>query len=373
MNITAFGQIVKLDRDLPLVRLDTLASERDSVFHGERVQAEERVSAGEMASAQAPAPEHVAATAPEQAHAPASVPVPEHASVPVPAFALAGTLVRAKHATTLLKTSCERATIGDKVRLTLVEQNSCAIIEEILPRTTAFVRRDPGKTALPQVLAANFDHVIIMAPITKLHDEYLERALVIACQTGARVSVLLTKADLAAPETVRDEQQRIQQLVGAQHTVAAFSSSDARYQTLPATWFAPGSLSVLLGKSGVGKSTLTNILAGERVAHTQEVRARDGKGRHTTVSRSIITLASNAGVIDMPGIRGLGLYDAHVGLARAFSDIEDLAAECKFRNCSHTHEPHCAVQQAIEQGVCSKRRLQSYLRLRAELHDAAGQ
>lgn len=367
MNITAFGQIVKLDRDLPLVRLDTLASERDCAFHGERV------SAGEMASAQAPAPEHVAATAPEQALVPETVPVPEHASVPVPAVALAGTLVRAKHATTLLKTSCERATIGDKVRLTLVEQNSCAIIEEILPRTTAFVRRDPGKTALPQVLAANFDHVIIMAPITKLHDEYLERALVIACQTGARVSVLLTKVDLAAPETVRDEQQRIQQLVGTQHTVAAFSASDARYQTLPATWFAPGSLSVLLGKSGVGKSTLTNILAGERVAHTQEVRARDGKGRHTTVSRSIITLASNAGVIDMPGIRGLGLYDAHVGLARAFSDIEDLAAECKFRNCSHTHEPHCAVQQAVEQGVCSKRRLQSYLRLRAELHDAAGQ
>lgn len=335
MNITVFGQIVKLDRDLPLVRVDACASESGCVLEEKRVS-EKEISPDET-----------------RVHE--------------------GMLVRAKHATTLVKTSHERATIGDKVRLTLAEHNSCAIIEEILPRTTAFVRRDPGKTALPQVLASNFDHVIILAPITKLHIEYLERTLVIACQTGARVSLLLTKADLVAPDIAQAEQQRIQQLVGASFTVALFSATDTRYQTLPATWFTPGSLSVLLGKSGVGKSTLTNILAGKCVAHTQEVRARDGKGRHTTVSRSIITLALGAGVIDMPGIRGLGLYDAHRGLSRAFSDIECLADQCKFRNCSHTHEPQCAVQQAIDEGICSKRRLESYLRLRTELYNEAGQ
>ena len=127
------------------------------------------------------------------------------------------------------------------------------------------------------------------------------------------------------------------------------------------------SIAILIGKSGVGKSSLVNLLAGTEVQDTGAVRERDGKGRHTTVDRVMVELPGGGCVVDMPGIRGLGLWDAESGLGTAFSDVEELAASCRFRDCSHVDEPGCAVLAAVAAGDLSEARLQSYRTLSAEI------
>ena len=131
----------------------------------------------------------------------------------------------------------------------------------------------------------------------------------------------------------------------------------------------PGLTAVLMGQSGAGKSTLINRLTGEDLRKTSSVREGDGKGRHTTVSRETIQLPGGGKIVDMPGVRGMGLWDAEAGIAAAFADVEVLASECKFRDCAHGAEPGCAVQAAIARGELSEERLASYLGLRAELAD----
>ena len=123
--------------------------------------------------------------------------------------------------------------------------------------------------------------------------------------------------------------------------------------------------SVLLGPSGAGKSTLVNALAGEDVMRTQEIRAADGRGRHTTTHRELVVVPGGL-IIDTPGVRRVGLYAADEGLAQAFSDVEDLAALCRFSDCAHVTEPDCAVLQAVETGELPERRLAGWRRLRRE-------
>lgn len=127
-----------------------------------------------------------------------------------------------------------------------------------------------------------------------------------------------------------------------------------------------GETAILLGRSGVGKSSMVNVLLGEEVQQTQAVREGDGKGRHTTVSREIIPIPGAGRLIDMPGVRGLGLWDAEEGIGAAFADVEELAASCRFRDCKHEAEPGCAVRAAVEEGKLSEVRLASYLQLMQE-------
>jgi len=133
----------------------------------------------------------------------------------------------------------------------------------------------------------------------------------------------------------------------------------------------PGTLTVLVGKSGVGKSSLVNLLVGREVQQTGAVREHDGKGRHTTVSREVVDIPGGGSVVDMPGIRGLGLWDADAGIEAAFADIAELAASCRFRDCRHIDEPGCAVRQAVAEGELGQTRLDSYLALRAEAEQTA--
>lgn len=277
-----------------------------------------------------------------------------------------GEEVRCEHAISLVKGSEYRAVIGDFVVVALPEGHDKGIIEETLPRTSSFVRKDPTERAFPQTLAANFDLVLVAQPIEEVNVRRLERELVLAHETGVQVVVVLTKADLAASrEEVEAVRSRIDGFIG-DDMVLVVSEKDPQSVKVLADLIADGNkMAVLLGRSGVGKSSLVNMLVGKEVQDTTPVR-QDGKGRHTTVSREIIELPTGGSVIDMPGVRGLGLWDADEGIGATFSDIEQLAESCRFRDCTHTNEPGCAVKQAVEEGTLSADRLESYIRLREE-------
>lgn len=278
-----------------------------------------------------------------------------------------GDLVRCEHATALVKGERVRAVIGDEVDISLPDGHDKGIIESIGPRRTSFVRRDPAERTASQVLAANFDLVIIAEPLVQLNRQRLERELVLAHETGADVAVVLTKSDLASPDEVAAVEQEASDLAGRFVSVLVVSTDDAASIERVRSLVPEGSVAILIGKSGVGKSSLVNLLAGAEVQSTASVRERDGKGRHTTVDRVMVELPDGGCVVDMPGVRGLGLWDADSGLGLAFADVDELATQCRFRDCSHSDEPGCAVLAAVASGELAAARLQSYRTLSAEI------
>lgn len=276
-----------------------------------------------------------------------------------------GRTCRCKHATTLVKGEDARAVIGDYVEITAPENIDMAQIDRIVERGNTLVRKDPAERTLPQVLAANFDLVIVAQPLSELNMRRLERELVLAYETGAAVAVVLTKADLAESETeVAGVRNRVAGIAGSVPVLVVSENDPASIASLQAL-IGTGT-AVLIGRSGVGKSSLVNLLVGKHVQATTPVRAVDGKGRHTTVSREIVDLPEGGRVIDMPGVRGLGLWDATDGIAAAFEDIERLSEGCRFRDCRHVDEPGCAVIAAMEAGTLLPDRLEAYRDLRRE-------
>ena len=278
-----------------------------------------------------------------------------------------GTLCRCEHATALVKGERVRAVVGDRVVVSVPEGHDKGIIESIEERRTSFVRRDPAERTSGQVLAANFELVIVAEPIDMLNHRRLERELVLAHETGARVAVVLTKADLISEEEAAAVKRDAEGLAGGDVSVLVVSTDDPASIERVRALLAPGEIAVLIGKSGVGKSSLVNVLAGDVVQETGEVRSYDGKGRHTTVDRVMIEIPGGGLVIDMPGVRGLGMWDADVGLGAAFSDVESFAASCRFRDCKHVDEPGCAVLAAVESGELAQMRLDSYRSLASEV------
>lgn len=278
-----------------------------------------------------------------------------------------GAMVRCEHATSLVKKKSDRAVIGDRVQIDLPDGHEKGIIETVLPRTTQFVRKDPTERAVPQTLASNFDLVLIAQPVEEVNFKRLERELVLAHETGAEVVVVLTKADLVSERAQFEETcEKVRALVGGDQVLVVSQSDPASIESVADLIAEGNKTAVLIGRSGVGKSSLVNLLVGEEVQRTTPVRESDGKGRHTTVSREIIPLPRGGYIIDMPGVRGLGLWDAEQGIRAAFSEVEALAESCKFRDCSHQHEIGCAVRAAVEEGTLAPERLESYLRLKEE-------
>lgn len=260
-----------------------------------------------------------------------------------------------------------RPVIGDIVEVSIPSGHDAGIIADILPRRTRFTRKDPTERAIPQVLAANFDQIIIVQPVVQLNLRRLERELVLAFESGAKVAVVLTKADLAQTADERAVAESVRQLTGPDVPVLTISSQDLASMEGVRQLMPPKSTTVLMGRSGVGKSTLVNALYGAEVQKTADVREGDGKGRHTTVNRQIIELPDGARIIDMPGVRGLGLWEADTGIDTAFADIESLAESCRFRDCKHVNEPGCAVRAALSSGDISQARYDSYIGLRQEV------
>lgn len=277
-----------------------------------------------------------------------------------------GTLIRCEHATALKKSDESRAVIGDIVQVEFPETHDKGQIVAVEPRRCRLVRKDPTERTLPQVLAANFDVVLVAEPVDGVNFKRLERELVLAHETGADVAVVLTKADLANEEQVRKVRKRASDLAGVDTRVLVISREDADSIERVRDLVKPDRMAVLIGKSGVGKSSLVNLLAGDDVRAVGEVREGDGKGRHTTVSRAIVDLPGGGCVVDMPGIRGLGLWDAEAGIEAAFADVEEFASQCRFRDCRHQDEPGCAVRAAVESGEISSERFASYQALKQE-------
>ncbi len=278
-----------------------------------------------------------------------------------------GRMVRCEHATSLVKGEKVRAVIGDFVEVDVPDGHDKGIITAICPRTRAFVRKDPTERAVAQVLAANFDRVIVAQPLAEVNMRRLERELVLAFETGAAVTVVLTKADLAESESqVNEVAERVRALTGPDVKTLVVSENDPRSVEAVRVLMPEGTTTVLIGKSGVGKSSLVNMLVGAQVQQTGDVREGDGKGRHTTVSREMVAVPDGGFVVDMPGVRGLGLWDADTGIGAAFSDIEKLAEQCRFRDCKHDNEPGCAVRSAVEAGSIAPERFASYQALKQE-------
>lgn len=232
----------------------------------------------------------------------------------------------------------------------------------LLPRRSAIVRSSASRTSHAQVLAANVDTVVLAVSLTTpLDAARLERLLALAWDSGARPLIVLTKADLAADAAaVHAETSTLAPGVDILITSAATGQNiDVLTALLSGT-------TVLLGSSGAGKSRLGNALLGDELLATGEVRAQDGKGRHTTVRRELVPLPGGGVLIDTPGLRGISLYDAADGLEQVFAEIERLAQDCRFGDCSHNTEPGCAVQAAIQAGELTERRLGSYRKLQRE-------
>ncbi|WP_030683572.1 ribosome small subunit-dependent GTPase A [Streptomyces sp. NRRL B-1347] len=239
-------------------------------------------------------------------------------------------------------------------------------VRDYLPRRTSFVRSTSSKRSEGQILAANVDHAVIAVSLAaELDLGRVERFLALGWESGAQPVVVLTKADLVPDAASLGH--LVQDVETAAPGVPVLPVSAAHgdgVDVLAAV--VSGGTSVLLGQSGAGKSTLANALAGADVMDVRAVRDVDGKGRHTTTTRNLIPLPGGGVLIDTPGLRGVGLWDAGSGVGQVFAEIEELAGGCRFQDCAHVAEPGCAVLAALEDGTLHQRRLDSYRKLLRE-------
>ncbi|MFF3643663.1 ribosome small subunit-dependent GTPase A [Streptomyces sp. NPDC002564] len=231
-------------------------------------------------------------------------------------------------------------------------------VQALLPRRTAMVRSSASQRSEGQVLASNVDTIgVVVALDTEPDLGRIERFLALAWESGAQPLMILTKSDLA--ENAEAVRETVEQASPGVDVLVVSATTDDGMDILSALLTGT---SVLVGQSGAGKSTIANVLLGRSVMETRQTRS-DGKGRHTTTTRELMPLPGGGVLIDTPGIRGVGMYDATDGLQQTFSEIEELAEECRFRDCEHVAEPGCAVIEAIEDGMLQQRRLDSYRKL----------
>jgi len=258
--------------------------------------------------------------------------------------------------------------VGDFVAIRLSgssDGDGPAVVEAVLPRRTAFVRRAAGAHSDDQVIAANIDTIFVVTGLD--HDfnvRRIERYLAAVWESGASPVVLLNKSDLCTDVGQKIDDVRAVAIGVDVHVVSALTADGIA--ALAAYW-REGATVGFVGSSGVGKSTLLNRLLGRDVQATAGVREHDSRGRHTTTHRELFVLPQGGLVIDTPGMREFTLSDADDGLDAVFADIDQLAAHCRFNDCAHLAEPECAVRDAVERGEISADRLAAYRKLLKEL------
>lgn len=254
-------------------------------------------------------------------------------------------------------------TVGDFVLMEYNPSGDSRIIKT-LPRRSFFSRKDPDRGRGEQAVAANFDYVFVMQSLNQDYNlKRMERYATVAWESGATPVIVLTKADLVADYTEQVEAAALACPGVEIHPISTVTGLGLAELTV---YLAPAKTVVFLGSSGVGKSSLVNALAGEEVMAVNEIREEDGRGRHTTTHRQLITLDNGAMVIDTPGMRELGLWSVGQGLGAAFSDVEKYFDQCRFKDCQHGSEPGCAIKEAIARGELARDRWQSYLGLQKE-------
>ena len=255
-------------------------------------------------------------------------------------------------------------TVGDVVRLEWQPAGDSRITAT-MPRKTYFSRLDPSSFGhWEQAVAANFNYVFILQSLN--HDFNLARAeryLTLAWQSGAQPVIVLTKADLVEDSTPMVTAARN---IAIGVPVLAISAATGQGLAALQAYLSPGKSVVLLGSSGVGKSSLVNALLGEKTMAVGAIREEDSRGRHTTTHRQLLFLPSGAAIIDTPGMRELGMWDVSQGLGSAFADVEQWLGRCRFSDCTHRTEPGCAVRFAIERGELPEDRWLSYCKLKRE-------
>ena len=259
--------------------------------------------------------------------------------------------------------------VGDFVLMRYNEQGESGIVQ-VLPRQSKFSRTDfsgrgsYAKTVYEQVIATNFDYVFIMVSLNRdFSPNRISRYLTAAWQSGGMPVVILSKADL-----LDDFSDALEMTISVAKSVPVLVISTLTgfgLETLD-EYLKPMKTVVFLGSSGVGKSSLLNHLARRDVMKTGEVRESDWRGRHTTTHRQMVRLPTGTLVIDTPGLRELGLWNANDSVGDRFSDIEELFFQCKFNDCSHTSEPGCAVIAALENGTLPEEDWDDYLTLKVE-------
>jgi ribosome biogenesis GTPase len=254
----------------------------------------------------------------------------------------------------------DRPTLGDWLLLDVQTRQAVRRLE----RKSVLRRMAPGTGRGVQLIVANVDVLFIVSSCNRdFNLARLERYVALALEAGAVPVVVLTKVDLCAdPAAFAAEAAAL----GPQVAVECIDARDAASAARLAPWCGAGQTIALLGSSGTGKSTLANTLRGSVGQRTGAVRTGDSRGRHTTTERVLLRLPSGGWLADTPGLRELRLYDAAAGISAAFADVEELAARCAFRDCSHSVEPNCAVMAAVAAGTLPARRLENFLKLRAE-------
>lgn len=260
----------------------------------------------------------------------------------------------------------EAPTVGDWVVLRHDAGGGPPVAEDVLPRRSIFVRNvGDDERAKPQPLAANIDNVLVVVSLDVAYNpRRVDRFLSLTSASGAEPVLVLTKLDL-----VEDPQAMLAEVRdhAAEVAVVVLSARTGTGVDGLTPLLVPGRTLVLIGQSGAGKSTLANRLAEEDLLAAKEVRSKDQKGRHTTTHRQLLRLPSGALLIDTPGLRSVGLWEATESLDDGvFADVDALASQCRFSDCAHEGEPGCAVEEALAAGTLSPQRWRSYQTLRSE-------